>query len=187
MGDNDNKDLRSLRQKEKFVLKQIFTSGFVTSATFFFSFRYAPFDTSGLISIGDRMAFAIRCLFFSSLSIYFFILKVGNLRFYSNAIDPIKGGGEEVVDIANRVLRNTVEQFITHSVGLLTLSTLLDASSLKAIPILVGLFLLGRVVFWKGYTSSSALNRGYGFAATNLPTIAVYIYCLFSFVRLYVV
>ncbi len=60
-------------------------------------------------------------------------------------------------------------------VGRLILSTFLDSYSIKLMPILATLFVLGRIAFWVGYLKQP-IERAFGLGVTLYPTIAVLIY-----------
>lgn len=87
-----------------------------------------------------------------------------------------------MVDVPNRILRNTTEQFLLHAVGLLTLSTFLDEASLKILPILSCDFVIFRMLFWWGYLNAP-LNRAVGMSGTAITTIFVYAYCMYCIIK----
>nr|XP_022320696.1 transmembrane protein 79-like [Crassostrea virginica] len=176
------KDKRSFQQKKAFVIKQIATSIAISVTVFVVSYLYLPINTSHLKELPDRLALTISCLFVSSFSVLMGIYLVGQIRGNSNAIDPVNGGAENLVDVRNRILRNTTEQFILHVMAMLTLTLFLEGTSMKVIPILSGIFLTARIAFQIGYISSP-IKRAYGFASTFLPTVAVYAYCTFRMVQ----
>ena len=60
-------------------------------------------------------------------------------------------------------------------VGSLILCTFLDTYSIKLIPILATLFVLGRIAFGIGYLKEP-IERAFGLGVTMYPTIAVLIY-----------
>lgn len=60
----------------------------------------------------------------------------------------------------------------------LILCTYLTQESMKLIPLLVCLFLLGRLTFWIGYLRYP-LHRAFGFATTALPTFITLVYCCY--------
>lgn len=144
----------------------------ITAIAFLLSYFFLPIDTSTLTTLPDRLSLTIPCLFVSSLSIVMGIVAVGSVRGNSNAIDPVYGRSEHLVDVPNRILRNTTEQFILHMMAMLALTVFLEGSSMKVIPILSGIFLIARIV-------SSPTKRAYGFVSTFFPTICVYAYCIF--------
>ena len=129
----------------------------------------------------DRLLYTIRWLFLSGMVIFVMAFNVARIRGQSAAINPLTGH-EHFVEVANRILRNTVEQFLLHAVGLVTLSTFLRADSMVAVPMFVSLFVIGRLVYWWGY-SRNAMWRGPGWEITVFPTTGLYIYCCFCLCR----
>ena len=173
------KDKRSFQQKKAFVIKQIATSIVVNVTVFVVCYLYYPINTSHLKELPDRLALTISSLFVSSFTVLMGIYLVGQIRGNSNAIDPVNGGAENLVDVRNRILRNIREQFILHVMAMLTLTLFLEGTSMKVIPILTGIFLDNvRIAF-----QTSPINRAYGFASTFLPTVAVYAYCTFRMIQ----
>ena len=185
MAERKVKDKRSDTEKmsgaRKMILSAIATSG----ATFYYAYNNVPIDTSGLKTNADKQAFAMQWLFLSGLSMLTGVAGVLHVRGNSSAMDPIEGNSEHLVEIPNRILRNTTEQFIIHAIGLLTLTTYLTPEGMKAIPILVVIFVLGRIFFWLGY-HIKAMYRAFGFAMTFAPSVAVVIFCLYQFISKYV-
>ncbi|VDI64251.1 Hypothetical predicted protein [Mytilus galloprovincialis] len=176
------KDEKTLEEKKKLINKQKGAAVVMIILIFTTGFYYCPINVKDVKTPAERLVFTIRCLFVSSFSIVFAIRSVALTRKNTNAIDPVNGGGESLVDVPNRILRNTVEQFFLHMIALLTLSSFLDEGSMKAIPMLTFIFIFGRTLFYLGYTYSP-LYRALGFASTFLPTIATYAYCSFCIVK----
>ena len=127
----------------------------------------------------DRLLFTIRWLFLSACTIFFMVMDVGRIRGQTAAINPLTGH-EHFVEVANNILRNTVEQFLLHAIGLVTLSTYLREDRMIAVPLLVSLFVIGRLVYWWGY-SRKAMWRGPGMVMTFFPTMGVYLFCACCF------
>lgn len=169
---------RTFKEKKGRMERDSVVSTVITAIVFLLSYLFLPIDTSTLVTLPDRLSLTIPCLFVSSLSIVMGIVAVGSVRGNSNAIDPVYGRSEHLVDVPNRILRNTTEQFILHMMAMLALTVFLEGSSMKVIPILSGIFLIARIVYHKGYMSSPT-KRAYGFVSTFFPTICVYAYCIF--------
>lgn len=167
---------------QSWVMKQIIVGISLSVGLFLTAYNFLPIRITGVKSTGDSLVLAVRCLFISSLPVLAIMQSVGNIRFNTRAIDPVRGGGEDMVEVPNKILRNTTEQFLFHAVGLLTLSTFLDESSLRAIPILSCIFVIFRLLFWRRYLNSP-LNRAVGMSGTAFPTILVYFYCGFFIVQ----
>ena len=123
----------------------------------------------------SRLIFSLRCQIFPVLMLFAGIVAVGNGRFSSPAINPLANAESEAMRIHLRYLSNTLEQFVLFFAGSLILSTFLDTYSIKLIPILATLFVLGRIAFWIGYLKEP-IERAFGLGVTLYPTIAVLIY-----------
>lgn len=171
-------DKKTFKEKKGRMERDSVVSTVITAIVFLLSYLFLPIDTSTLTTLPDRISLTIPCLFVSSLPIVMGIVAVGSVRGNSNAIDPVYGRSEHLVDVPNRILRNTTEQFILHMMAMLALTVFLEGSSMKVIPILSGIFLIARIVYHIGYMSSPT-KRAYGFVSTFFPTICVYAYCIF--------
>jgi hypothetical protein len=85
------------------------------------------------------------------------------------------------VDINNRFILNTVEQFILYFIGNAGLALYCPAEEARALIILTALFVLGRLLFWAGYHFNPYL-RAFGFGITFYPTVAVYLWLILRMV-----
>jgi len=83
-----------------------------------------------------------------------------------------------------RVLQNTAEQFVTSFAAQLVVSTWLEASQMAVIPIVVMLFVLGRIAFWIGYLSPARnrTDRAYGMPLTLFPIYAMVVFSTYKLV-----
>jgi MAPEG family len=81
------------------------------------------------------------------------------------------------VDINNRFILNTVEQFILYFIGNAGLALYCPPEEARTLIILTALFVLGRLLFWVGYHYNPYL-RAFGFGLTFYPTVAVYLWLI---------
>ncbi|WP_246387433.1 MAPEG family protein [Gluconacetobacter sacchari] len=99
------------------------------------------------------------------------IARVATARFFSP--QDIDGSGltapTREVSIDRAVLQNTLEQVIL-AVGSYFSLIATRKENLDIIPALVFLFVVGRVLFWVGY-SKGASHRACGFGLTFYPTV----------------
>lgn len=128
-------------------------------------------------AVPDRLALMIQCSIFSLLPAIAAIAVVAIQR-----LNPDMWIGQEVkrysaLDINNRFILNTVEQFILFVVGLSGIALFAPFQEAHSIPVLTSLFLLGRALFWFGYHYNPYL-RAFGFGITFYPTIGVYLWLL---------
>ena len=129
----------------------------------------------------DKVVYTLRWQSVTALTFIFGISRIATMRFHTPAIDPIAGKGEGLIAVDLRYLQNTLEQLVLSVLGQVILSTYLSASSVpRIIPSLVGLFVLGRILFYYGY-AKGPLYRAVGFGMTYYPSILVHAYCLWCF------
>src|SRR5262245_792439 len=85
----------------------------------------------GLMSAGDRSAYALKGLAFAAVPLFAMIITVGNSRFLSEAIDPTLHKENKAQETNGRVTENTLQQFVLLAAGLLALVATLDASQMR--------------------------------------------------------
>lgn len=183
MAETKAKEKEELNKAIKWVYKE-FAAGAAVLAVLYYTVRNIPLDTETLKTPQDRIVFTFRWMLISILPLISAIFDVLNVRGTTNAINPIAGNSEHLVEVPNRILRNGMEQFLLHAIGLLALTTYLDETCMSAIPVLVSMFFVGRVFYSLGFKSSER-NRGFGFFITFLPTLITYGYCLYKFATTY--
>ncbi len=125
------------------------------------------------LPIADRLALAARCAVFPALTLAAGVLAVANGRFRSAAIDPLACEATVAMRVDQRYLQNTLEQFVLHLVALFAVAA--DGSAMRLLPGLAACFVLGRVLFWRGYRRGP-MKRGPGFSLTMQPTVLALLY-----------
>jgi len=127
-------------------------------------------------SIPLRLGLAIKCIFTCSLILVVIIPVMTTKRFLSETINPTlmdqvddKGSiSAEVkakfnnIQLYQRILQNSLEQFTIVSCNILVLSLYLERTSLRLLVFTSVTFLLCRSLFWYGYLKNYIL-RSYGF------------------------
>lgn len=127
-------------------------------------------------SIGDRLAFVIKCDLFAVFMLLFGIGSLAGQRFYNKtAIDGQRDGLPPALEINLRYCQNTLEQLVLLIMAHLAFATTASGGELKLIPVLVSLFIFGRITFWIGYHRGT-VSRAFGFAVTFYPTIVMMLY-----------
>lgn len=164
---------------QKKVILQVVSSGIFCLIFTITAYYFLPFKLPSMPGILDRLIFTIRCELFSALMLLFGICTVGNIRFCTDAIDGSRNNKK--VEIHLRYLQNTLEQFILLIVGHLVLCTYLTEHQMKLIPILVVLFIIGRVTFWIGYLKNPTA-RAFGFGITFYPILIGFVYDLYCLI-----
>jgi hypothetical protein len=130
----------------------------------------------------DRLVYTLRLHVFTVLPLFIVIMAVGNRRFLTEAIDPLRNAEDRTTDINRRVAGNTLEQTLVFIVATLALSTYLEGERLAFIPAAIVVFILSRFAFWIGYRMNP-LYRAAGMSATaylNVGIILAVIYFLIT-------
>ncbi|XP_033728029.1 transmembrane protein 79-like [Pecten maximus] len=154
----------------------------VSTIYFVVGYHFFPFQLPVMDSVVERVIFTLRWQLLGGLTLLMGIRGVNEIRKQSEATaDPVKGNAEHLTRTSRNILQNTLEQFNFHFVGQIVLCTYLSSESMKAIPLLVVLFVVARIVYKIGY-QIEAMERAYGFIATFIPTVATYAYCLYCMV-----
>ena len=130
---------------------------------------------SNPMEISDRLAFALRWDFLVFLWLLACLRSVAQGRFWSPADRSGSAHAAPSKSIAVRVavLQNSLEQTVLAVGGHLILATVLRGPELILIPLLVLLYLCGRLAFAIGY-SRSPIARAFGMALTGASVAFTY-------------
>lgn len=128
-------------------------------------------------TVGDRIALVIKDAVAAILPAVVAICIVAAQR-----LDPSMFVGRtpkpnSAVDINNRFILNTVEQFILYFIGNAGLALYCPPQEARALIVLTALFVLGRILFWVGYHYNPYV-RAFGFGITFYPTVVVYLWLI---------
>jgi len=109
------------------------------------------------------------------LALVFCIGGIARKRFFH--ADVIGGAAFDkpgsAVAIDKAVLQNTLEQTVLAVIACNGLAAELPMLAPVLLPVLVSLFLIGRILFIAGYAKGAG-GRAFGFALTFYPTVAAY-------------
>jgi hypothetical protein len=130
---------------------------------------------SGGIETSWRLAYALKWEVIAALCLLAGVAKIANRRFF--IAEAIDGDAAPSIEIDRRYIQNTLEQLVLAIVAHLALVTIVAPESIRAVAVLVMLFVIGRVTFWIGYHYSGPA-RAFGFGTTFYPTVAVYVFLL---------
>ena len=149
----------------------LFAAAFFALAKLFW--HWVPTDWT----LGDRIALVIKDAVIAILPAVVAICIVAAQR-----LDPSMFVGRtpkpnSAVDINNRFILNTVEQFILYFIGNAGLALYCPPEEARTLIILTTLFVTGRVLFWLGYHYNPYV-RAFGFGLTFYPTVAVYLWLI---------
>lgn len=166
----------SLTLKQAGVFKGILVGVPIALSIVFLGAYLNPFGYSESLSEIDRLSVAILSSIIPAIFLAVSIGRLAKHRFFSP--EDIDGGGlthgTEKAKVLQSVLQNTLEQSLLALMVYLIWSVLMPASSLSVVPIAALCFGIGRLLFFKGYTSG-APARALGFALTFFSSNAMLI------------
>lgn len=177
MSSKPKQDPKDRRFAENLVL----TGLVITSVIVPLGYYLMPEPTMRLETAWQRIVFTLRWQTLSMLTFMFGLQRVMNLRRTSAAINPITGNAERYIEVDNRYLQNTFEQFTVSVFGQLVLASYLDDRVQKLIPVLVVYFVVARAIFYVGYVLDP-LKRALGMSMTYAPNVVIYPYILFCLI-----
>jgi len=150
-------------------------SGVVTMAAGMWVFVHLLPEPAATAAIADRIAYALRWNVLAALPLVALIGTIGNSRFFTDAIDPLRGAEDRALDINRRVALNTLEQTVIFAIATMALSTMLSPGQLTVIGAAAICFVVARLAFWIGYRIDP-LYRAAGFAASAYLAVGLLVW-----------
>merc|ERR1711915_502528 len=149
------------------VKKYASTSMVLTLAGISTAYYFSPvfLDKIGLPAherSSQKLNFALQC-HLVTVSVILLIVSLVALKRVKHAWDPTNAATVQFTEVPNKILTNTVEQYLLFIPSTLMLSTYLDKNQTALIPILINPFALGRLIFTLGYLTHP-IYRAPGFA-----------------------
>lgn len=132
---------------------------------------------AGVSGIDGRLAYGAPLLAWPALILLLMVFAVMAARGRSVALNPIDDPESRGLRVAQRVLSNSVEQAAVFVPALLALMVTIPLPSLPMLPVLVLLFMGGRVLFWAGYLIHP-FARAPGMAATLTTNIVTTVWAV---------
>ncbi|MFZ2887042.1 MAG: MAPEG family protein [Minisyncoccia bacterium] len=129
-------------------------------------------------TLGDRIAYALGANVFAMLPLFLMFITIGNERFLSEAIDPLRHAENRTMEINARVSQNTLEQNFVFLIGSLALSTLVPFELLRIVWACAATFVVGRFLFWAGY-HMHPLYRAPGLSSVAYMNLFIILYVLY--------
>lgn len=134
-------------------------------------------DLKQLESFGGKLQFTAKYWVLPMIWLITRWQTVVHKRVTSRAIDPLSGN-EHVVEEANKILNNSVEQLLMSVISQVSLlSYLTPEQTVTLIPLINGWHVVGRIAFWLGYPK----YRTFGVMSTLTPTVTSVGFCLYRF------
>jgi hypothetical protein len=160
-------------QEQRSIIFQSALALLLTAVVLGGGYRWLPPESLGVATsetLADRIAFALKWDMLIFIWLAGSVGAVSRKRFWSPADRHGSAYSEASPALAVRRanLQNTLEQTVLASGAHLILATVLREEELVLIPLMVLLFLVGRVTFAIGY-AKSPIARAFGMALTGAP------------------
>lgn len=141
--------LATWMQERRLALKVI-ASGSLSWAVAFVVAWFAWPAAPPLLA-ADRVSYALQLAAAPAILLLAMVCACFRLFDTPSAENPLLGGESQRFRINQRVLSNTIEQFLVFVPLVLALAPRLPAGQVKLLPIAVTAWCLGRLMFWVGY------------------------------------
>jgi len=127
--------------------------------------------------IADRIALVLKDAVFALLPGVIGICIVAAQRLNPSMFVGQTPKPNSAVDINNRFILNTFEQFTAYFVANAGLAMYCPPEEARSLPLLTMLFVMGRILFWIGYHRNPYL-RAFGFGITFYPTVLAFVWLM---------
>lgn len=116
-------------------------------------------------NVAERLAFAAQWNAIALIPLVLAIISVGNQRFTGPAIDPIAGKPGRAIVIDNRVIDNTLQQYVLFAAANFAIAAGARGDQVAVISAAAIIFVVLRLAFWIGYRIDP-LYRAFGMGGT---------------------
>ncbi|KAJ7993342.1 hypothetical protein DPEC_G00271430 [Dallia pectoralis] len=144
-------------------------------------YSYAPIDTPNCPDTGSRLTFTLCCCAIAAVPVLLAMLIGAVCQFCSGSLNPAETLPRRPV-LQQLFVSASIEQLSLYVLNLLVLATLLPQDQLRVVPILTGVFVGGRLIYWFCLHMCSPW-RGFGSGLTVFPLlvmVAFNLYCLYD-------
>ena len=105
----------------------------VVSMAILVSLLHFFLPSSSDLGLAERIALTLQLNVLAALPLFIGIITVGNSRFLSDAIDPLKHKEDKMLEVNGRFVDNTLQQNFFFLLGTLALATLLPSEQMNLI------------------------------------------------------
>jgi len=123
------------------------------------AYRFLLPDYRGPVELSERLAYSVQCIFFGLLPLLAMKCTSMMRRLAEGVQDPLAGAYSSALDVHEKVRETSLEQYLWFVVSSIAISTRLHPAEMKILPILTGLFIASRLLYWWKYTNDGALHR----------------------------
>ncbi|MGH6824355.1 MAPEG family protein [Methyloceanibacter sp.] len=155
----------------------VLVANWIFSLTFFLGMKLVWHWQPADWGIADRIALVLKDAVFALLPGVIGICIVAAQRLNPSMFVGQTPKPNSAVDINNRFILNTFEQFTAYFVANAGLAMYCPPEEARSLPLLTMLFVMGRILFWIGYHRNPYL-RAFGFGITFYPTVLAFVWLM---------
>ncbi len=155
----------------------VLVGGWIFSLTFFLGMKLIWHWQPEAWGIADRLALVIKDAVVALIPGVIGICIVAAQRLNPSMFVGQTPKPNSAVDINNKFILNTFEQFTAYFVANAGLAMYCPLEEARSLPILTALFVMGRILFWIGYHKNPYL-RAFGFGITFYPTVLAFLWLI---------
>ncbi|XP_063003376.1 uncharacterized protein LOC134413177 [Elgaria multicarinata webbii] len=180
--DGDSRCCRSCSSDHMKAVASAFVSLLLAPWFLYGCYYFLPFQDPTCPDLASRIAFALHYLLIAGLPILLGMALRGISALCSDGLGPLDAHSRSV-QLHQLFVFGSVDQFIVFGLNLVVSATFLPQEHLRLVPILVGLFSIGRCCYWASVHLCGAY-RGFGFGLSFFLTLALTAYNLFCLYQL---
>ncbi len=162
----------SLSIKQRGVVRGVLSAALVTVAAFAVVIVWPPSFLLPATGFSARLAFVLHVDLAIAACLAVSIGALARHRFFTP--EDIDGGGltnaTGTARTLQAVIQNTLEQSVLALLAHLAWTAAVPHGWMAVVPVATALFVLGRVLFWRGY-AHGAPSRAIGFGLTFYPSV----------------
>ncbi|KAF7654817.1 hypothetical protein LDENG_00064340 [Lucifuga dentata] len=132
---------------------------------------YVPIKPPDLPDAVSRIIFTLCCCVVAAVPILLAMLMDAACQFCTGSFNPLESFPRRRA-VQQLFVTASLELFLLYVLNLVVMATLLPQDQLKLVPILVALFIIGRIVYWVSLNFCSSC-RGFGSGLTIFPLLAM--------------
>lgn len=171
----------TLTTEQKFIRKRMLAGAITGVIVLLITWYISPFiHIKTFNDISNRWCALVFSITIAILPMIIMIGALAGMRFFSSAID---GSNNSLIENNVKVLNNTHEQTILFIIAINILAISIPNSRVAMFPLLAIVFMVGRILFWKGYKKNN-IARAYGFATNFYTSLLIILFALIHLIFL---
>ncbi|CDQ57946.1 transmembrane protein 79 [Oncorhynchus mykiss] len=159
----------------------VLASLLITAGLLYALYFYVPIDSPDCPDMVSRLTFTLCCCAVAAVPILLAMLIGAMCQFCTGSLNPAEALHRRPA-IQQLFVSASMEQLFLYVLNLLVLATFLPQDQLRVVPILTGVFVGGRLIYWLCFHICSPW-RGFGSGLTVFPLLAMVafnLYCLYD-------